>query len=84
MDLTKFKSLLDDQYTWPDYYTFKFVTKTDGKSMVMKLMNGFETTERLSKNGKFTSITSRKIMNSSDEILAVYNEVSKIEGVISL
>ena len=29
MDLTKFKALLDDQVSWPDYYSFKFIVKTE-------------------------------------------------------
>jgi len=84
VDLTKFKGLLDEQNTWPEYYTFKFVIKTEDKARVIALLDGFEISERASKNGKFTSISSRKIMSSSDEVVAVYEEVSKVEGVISL
>jgi hypothetical protein len=31
MDMTKFKTLLDDQMNWPEYYTFKFVVKAEHK-----------------------------------------------------
>ncbi len=84
MDFTKLKSLLDDQVSWPDYYDFKFVTKTDHKHRVIDLLSEHKISEKLSKNGKYTSITSRKILNSSDEVVEVYMEVSQIEGVITL
>lgn len=84
MDFSKFKSLLDEQMSWPDYYNFKFVAKTDEKHKVINLLEEHEISEKLSKTGKYTSITSRIIVNSSDEVVEVYKTVSKVEGVITL
>jgi putative lipoic acid-binding regulatory protein len=84
MDFSKFKSLLDESTTWPDYYSFKFVAKTDEKHKVIALLEEHEITEKKSKTGKYTSITSRKILQSSDEVIEVYKVVSKVEGVITL
>lgn len=84
MDLTKFKSLLDEQVSWPDYYTYKFIVKADNKSQVTTLLEEHEITEKLSKNGKYISITSKKLMKSSDDVVAVYHKLSTIEGVITL
>jgi putative lipoic acid-binding regulatory protein len=84
MDFSKFKSLLDEQITWPDYYSFKFVAKTDEKHRVLELLEEHEVSEKESKTGKYTSITSRKILKSSDEVIEVYKTVSKVEGVITL
>lgn len=86
MDLTKFKALLDDQMSWPDYYSFKFVVKTDNKSNLVELLteSDHHLTEKPSKNGKYTSVTCRKLVKSSDEVVAVYHKVSKIEGIITL
>ncbi len=72
MDTSKFKTLLDEQITWPDYYSFKFITKTDQKHLLTELLSDHKLEEKPSKNGKYTSVTSRKILNSSDEVIAVY------------
>ncbi|MFT6633576.1 MAG: putative lipoic acid-binding regulatory protein [Bacteriovoracaceae bacterium] len=84
MDTNKFKALLDEQITWPDYYSFKFITKTEQKTLVMDLLSDHSIVEKPSKNGKYTSITSKKILNSSDEVIAVYNSISHVSGVITL
>jgi hypothetical protein len=84
MDTSKFKALLDEQITWPDYYTFKFITKTEKKDQLTSYLSEHKITEKLSKNGKYTSVSSRKIMNSSDEVIEIYQTLSKVEGVITL
>lgn len=84
MDTTKFKALLDDQMNWPDYYKFKFITETDKKHHLLDALTEHNIEERSSKNGKYVSITSKKLVHSSDEVIAIYSKISKIEGVISL
>lgn len=84
MDFEKFKELLDEQVAFPDYYEFKFIVKTDKKSQVLDLLPEHQNHEKLSKNGKYTSISSKKIFNNADEIIEVYKLVSKVEGVHSL
>lgn len=84
MDMSKFKALLDEQMSWPDYYSFKFVIKSECKAQLLEILSDHKITEKLSKNGKYTSVTSRKLFNNSDEILEVYNSVNHIEGIIHL
>jgi putative lipoic acid-binding regulatory protein len=84
MDIPKFKSLLDEQMTWPDYYTFKFVVKVNQKNQALELLEGHKTESKESKNGNFVSITSRKLMHSSEDVVAVYSMMSKVEGIMSL
>lgn len=84
MDLTKFKNLLDEQVSWPDYYSFKFIVKVEHKTHVTSLLEEHEIIERHSRNGKFVSINSKKLMESSDDVVAVYHKLSTIEGVITL
>lgn len=84
MDTNKFKALLDEQITWPDYYSFKFITKTEQKHVLTDLLADHSIQEKPSKNGKYTSITSKIILNSSEEVIAVYNKVSHVDGVITL
>ncbi len=84
MDFTKFKILLDEQMSWPEHYTFKFVVKTERKTELLDLLSDHSVNEKESKNGTYTSVTSRKLVASSDDVVAVYQEVSKIEGIMSL
>jgi len=84
MENEKFKELLDQSYQWPDYYEFKFIIKTDDKSQILELLTGFTIHETPSKQGNYTSISARKLMKSTDEVIAVYEMVSPIKGVIPL
>tara|TARA_Y100000768_G_scaffold388765_1_gene386919 strand:- start:3733 stop:4047 length:315 start_codon:yes stop_codon:yes gene_type:complete len=84
MDFTKLQNLLDEQVNWPEHYQFKFVVKSEKKMQVLELLDEHHVSEKLSRNGKYTSITSKKLLHSSDEVIQVYEKMSKIEGVISL
>ncbi len=84
MDIAKFKSLLDEQITWPDYYTFKFVVKTEQETQVLALLDGHKIESKASSKGTYISISSRKLMQSSEEVVAVYNLLSQVEGIMSL
>lgn len=84
MDTRKFKALLDEQVNWPDYYVFKFITKTDKKHHLLEVLSDHQIDEKLSRNGKYTSVTGRKLFYSSDEVISVYSQISKVEGIISL
>lgn len=69
---------------FPDYYSFKFVTKTHTKKQLIEVLNQGKIQEKLSKNGNYTSVTYRMLCRSSDDVVAVYKEVSKIEGIVTL
>ena len=84
MNTIKFKALLDEQVNWPDYYVFKFITKSDNKHVLLSALSEHHIEEKESKNGKYTSVTSRKLLYSSDEVLSVYSQISEIEGIITL
>lgn len=79
-----FKSLLDEQITWPDIYTFKFVVQAHTKPELLTLLQEHKISEKESKTGKYISVSSSKLFHSSDDIVAVYKEVSKIEGIMTL
>lgn len=84
MDINKFKQLLDEQNDWPEYYTFKFVIKTEQKANLLRVLTDHKITEKLSKNGKYTSVTSRLYANEAQDIIDVYQAVKKVDGVLSL
>ena len=84
MDNEKFRSLLDESYQWPDFYEFKFIIKTDDKSLITQKLNGFTIHETPSKKGNYTAVSARKLMKSTEEVLEIYELMSTVKGVISL
>lgn len=85
----KLKAQIDDTTKiWPHKYLFKFIVLSD-KNKITQLEAYFNhmgavISKKLSKNGKYTSVSVLVIMNSSDAIIDKYKEVSQVEGIISL
>jgi hypothetical protein len=75
---------LDQHYSWPSLYIFKFIVPKGKEEEVKKLFPKHEATERLSKNGNYTSVTFNMMMPSSESVIDVYEKVSSIEGIIAL
>lgn len=80
----KFKALLDESYSWPDYYEFKFIIHVDNKHLIIEKLEGFMIFENPSKKGNYISITARRLMNSTQEVIEIYEIMGTVDGVISL
>ncbi|MBF4492728.1 DUF493 family protein [Flavobacterium sp. JLP] len=84
----RLKVELDNSNTWPAEYLYKFIVPTvaDNVDRVEKAFDSMgaviKTTK--SKTGKFTSVSIDVTMNSADEVISKYKEVSTIEGIVSL
>jgi hypothetical protein len=75
---------LDQHYTWPSLYTFKFIVPKEKVDEVKRLFPKHHSTERSSKNGNYISVTLQMMMPGSEEVINVYNLASSIEGLIAL
>jgi len=62
---------LDEHYTWPSLYTFKFIVPKGKEAEVKILFPNHEPSERQSKNGNYTSITLNMMMPSSEAVIDV-------------
>jgi len=82
--LANFKKKLDEHYAWPSLYTFKFIMPTGKEAEVKNLFPNHNSKERLSKNGRYTSVTISMMMPSSDAVIEVYKATASIEGIIAL
>ena len=84
-DDNKFKELLDEEYTWPANYIFKFIVSAEKVSEVTRLFEP-EADIRIkeSSKGKYTSVTVNCVMPDAGTIIAIYQKASEIEGIISL
>ncbi len=83
----KIRESLNHIHVWPSLYMFKFIVPTVSDGFE-KLKNAFsddvDLMTRQSKNGKYTSVTIKVVMLNAEEVFDKHEEVSKIEGVISL
>jgi uncharacterized protein len=84
-DYESFRKLLDEHYVWPAVYTFKFIVpKASAKELLSVFGSTTGVTVRESSKGNYLSLTAEVIMSSSVNVIAVYEAVEEIEGIISL
>jgi len=84
-DEGKFKELLNQEYSWPATYPFKFIVPAEEEKTIVALFTKeVEIKKKPSSGGKYTSITIYATMANADEILALYQAASSISGIISL
>lgn len=84
----KLKNSLLETTTFPTQYLYKFIIPTSEEKMkeIEMIFNnmGAVINTKPSSNGKYTSLSIYVSMKTPDEIIAKYQEVSTVEGVISL
>ena len=84
-DFDNLQKLLDDQYCWPAVYPFKFIVPRASAEKLLALFPSREgVSVRESGKGKYISVSVNVIMTSSASVVAVYEAVADIEGIISL
>jgi uncharacterized protein len=79
-----FREKLDQHYSWPSLYTFKFIVPVGKENEVKNLFPKHIPTEKKSQNGNYTSITFQMMMISSDAVIEVYVQASVVQGIVSL
>ena len=75
---------LDEFYQWPSRFMFKFIVPRGKADELTAFFAGRPFTTRSSKNGKYVSFTAELEMQSSEEVIILYREAGKIEGIIAL
>jgi len=79
-----FREKLDRHYAWPSLYMFKFIVPKGKEDEVRRLFPLHNTSEKLSKQGNYASITVQMMMPSSDAVIQIYEQAASIEGLIAL
>lgn len=80
---------LEDYTDWPAAYLFKFIVPTD-KSKIKQILDLFEDTPgakaktKTSSKGQYTSVSIEVIMSSAEAVIEKYQQVSVVEGLLSL
>lgn len=80
----EFRDLLDEENEWPAQYTFKFIAPSSKLDALKAVFGDHPVDVRASSKGNYKSITARINVQSSDEVVSIYEEAARIEGVISL
>ncbi len=81
------KKLEDSILSFPYLYMFKFIIKSDNKTMALVEVifdNDAEIIQKQSAKGNYISITVKQVVLSVDDIITIYEKAAEIEGVISL
>lgn len=79
-----FRSSLDANYDWPCIFAFKFIVPKDQCDIVLDLFADDPVKANESSSGRFTAYTMEIHVHSSDEVIAIYQRVAQVPGVISL
>jgi putative lipoic acid-binding regulatory protein len=79
-----FREKLDQHYTWPSLYIFKFIVPKGKEEDLKQLFPLHTPTEKASRQGNYTSITMQMMVPSSDAVIEVYVKASQIEGIVAL
>jgi putative lipoic acid-binding regulatory protein len=83
--LKKMHSLLEDEYSFPCSYTFKFIVPVSNQdALFLAIGEGYEITTRPSKKGNYVSLSAVRTFKSASEIIDVYVKIEKVPGVIAL
>lgn len=82
--INNFRVKLDEHYSWPALYIFKFIVPA-GKEGDLKVLFPLHTsTDKQSTKGKYVSVTYEMMMPSSDSVIEVYQKAAAVEGLIAL
>ncbi|MDE5423938.1 DUF493 family protein [Ancylomarina sp. DW003] len=90
MDQEKYQKLreqLIESTQWPSLYMFKFIIPNkDEKLEAVKAMfpAGTKFAFKTSKDIRFISITVKIKMKNADEVISIYAQANKIEGLLAL
>ncbi len=79
-----FKERLDQHYSWPAKYLFKFIVPRGNEIAFEDIFPNTPLTLKASSGGKYVSVTVNVLMKSTSEVIEVYKKAYAIEGIISL
>jgi len=81
------KKLEESIKSFPYIYMFKFIIKADNRTMALVeaiFDNDADIIQKQSSKGNYISITVKQVVMSIDEIITIYKQAAKIDGIMSL
>ena len=80
----KFIQVLNESYSWPSDYSFKFIVKKESLDQLKDVLPEGEISLRESGGKKYSALTLKREVSSGEEVLEIYNKAEKVEGIITL
>ena len=80
----RLKSQLDQVHAWPSPYVFKFIVPAERQEELLPLLPTGQIEQKLTRTGKYVSITLKAMISDSDQVIAVYQRAGQIQGIVSL
>jgi len=82
--LQRLAELLDEQTVWPSEYLYKFIVPAGQLDQALQLFPLQSVSQRESRTGKYVSLSSRQLVASSNEVIALYRKAALIPGLVAL
>lgn len=82
--LYKLKLVIEETVEFPSEYYFKFIVPIGEVHQILFILQGMEIEQKASANGNYISVSAKKQMHTSDDIIIIYQRASVIKGIISL
>lgn len=82
--IRSFRERLDDNHAWPSLYMFKFIVPVGKEEEIEQLFPKNEVKAKHSSQGNYISLTAKLMINSSDEVINIYEKAYEVQGVIAL
>jgi putative lipoic acid-binding regulatory protein len=79
-----FRDRLEEEHSWPDEYMFKFIVPKEKEEELKKLFPALEFILKKSSRGNYISFTARVMIESTDQVIQIYEEAHKVKGLIAL
>jgi putative lipoic acid-binding regulatory protein len=83
-NIESFKNQLEIHYDFPTEYLFKFIAPMAQVEELKSLFPPGKISIKHSKTGKYVGISCKLHVESSNQIIDIYNEAYLIKGIISL
>lgn len=82
------KEKLESTHDFPEDYLFKFIIPSDQTKLteIYRVFDGIQHTfsNRDSKNGKYVAVNINAFVLDADQVVNIYQNIAKIEGVLML
>lgn len=82
--LDNFRVKLEEHYSWPSLYMFKFIVPKGKEADLKNLFPNHTFIEKNSTQGNYVSLTMQIMASSSDSVIEIYQKAASVEGLIAL
>lgn len=83
-NIENFKNQLEKHYDFPTDYLFKFIVPMGQIEKLKSLFPPGKISLKHSKTGKYVGVSCKLNVESSNQIIDIYNQAYLIKGIISL